>query len=302
MLAWRMARTFLKSSWDALPLCMGFLSLGTLLLSAGPRLIHEWTVNPNAEHVMLTLPVGALVLASRLGELRRGARDGPFLTAALPLLALGLCCLFLDAALGEPFLLACGLWCGGLGTTALFCGRKGLRAALFPFVLLAFAIPAPQALARNLLHLHLQRAAAAVTGGVLALGGLTAHTTGTLVNVGGKALTVAEQCSGLKFLTTLSFGALVTGWMLLPGRLFAKVLLAASALPVAFAVNVMRLCIAAVVLQSSGTKAMNIFLHEGWAVMLLYALGIAMLVGLAILLRGIGTSQVVTILHGKQRP
>jgi exosortase len=261
-----------------------FIAAAALLWQALPRLITEWNINRNMEHVILTLPAGLAFLVSRLRRLRESGetKQRADWTTALPCLALGMAVLFCEAVIEEEMLLAAGLVCGGMGTVAILGGRRAWARSLFPFLLIAFAIPLPESLARNTVHLLLQRASANCSGGLLALLGADARVTGTILYMGREALNVAEACSGLKALTGLCFVALVAGERFLPGRPGARAGLLLAGGLAAFLTNVLRLMAAAVIAGERGLEAAENFLH-GWSVFFIYGIGTALLLGLAAL-------------------
>ena len=116
--------------------------------------------------------------------------------------------------------------------------------------------------------------------------GATAESSGTIVLVAGKALNVAEACSGLKFMTTALFMALVIGRLLLEKHIAARFLLAAAGLVIAFGTNVARLVAAGFITESSGVDEAARFLH-GPVVYVIYIAGAACLILAAIFLKNI---------------
>jgi exosortase len=104
-----------------------------------------------------------------------------------------------------------------------------------------------------------------------------------VITIPGQRLFVAEACSGLRSLTALiSLGVLIGGMWLttLPGR--AMVLL--LAIPVAIAVNAVRIFLTAFLMHFVSPEMGTGFMHktEGWA---LFVLALGMLAGLAIMVR-----------------
>jgi exosortase len=270
-----------------------------LLGQSLPRLLTEWSGNENCEHVIFALPAALFVLFSYLRKPPgTGKTDWP---TGASLLVFGLACLYMDAALEEIALLATGLIAGGYGAVFLLGGRERGKMLAFPFFLLLFVVPLPDLVARNLIHIHLQRASAATAGGMMGIFGYETSVSGTVLSVGANALNVAEQCSGLKFLTLLFFAALLIGHLLVPGRKYARIFLAAFSLPVALLANVLRLLMAGIIADSSGMLAADTFLHHGYAALLPYAGGIAALLLAATALRGFSLEPIAAEMVDKDR-
>ena len=215
---------------------------------------------------------------------RRPEERTPSWPWALSLFGLSSICLYLDAVLAEEFLLGVGILSGGLGAVCLLWGRGALRACLFPALLLSFCVPLPNALARSVLHINLQRSSAAAAAGVLSLLGRQVSASGTVVEVSGMTINVGESCSGLKFLTGIVFAALVAGKLLLPERRLARVTLILAAAVVAFATNAARLVTGALLAESMGMEGALSFLH-GWGIYVIYAGAACALLALATTLR-----------------
>lgn len=272
------------SRFEAALIITGALAL---LSRAAPRLLGEWSTNPNCQHVVFALPVALFFmvchLRAHLGA-RRPEERTPSWPWALGLFGLSSICLYLDAVLAEEFLLGVGILLGGLGAVCLLWGRGALRACLFPALLLSFCVPLPNALARSILHINLQRTSAAAAAGVLSLLGRQVGASGTVIEISGMTLNVVESCSGLKFLTGMLFAALVAGKLVLPGKPRARVVLVLAAAVVAFATNAARLVTGALLAESMGMESALSFLH-GWGIYVIYAGAACALLALATTLR-----------------
>ncbi len=305
---------------EALALAAG---AGVLIAQAGPRLLAEWWANPDAGHVAFVLPVGFFVLVRRFrprdarkpmskvsdpsdppgrgvgGAIPASRSSRPDWASGIPFLAAGFACLFLDAVVREEMLLGLGLVLAIPGAAALLRGRAGLRSALFPTLLFVFAVPWPQTAVRHLLHMPLQRASAACTGGLLGLFGQEAQVSGSVVTLGTEALNVAEACSGLKAMTALVFLALLLGALLAPASGLGRAGLAVWGLVAAFLANVVRLVAAGAMLRAGGQGTADAFLH-GSSVLVVYGAGAALVAGAAVLVRDLCARPVRARAAGKE--
>ena len=128
------------------------------------------------------------------------------------------------------------------GVVALLCGWRVMRIAWFPIVFLICAFPWPE-LVYSYIASPLQRLAASVAVGTLRFTGVTAMNAGTKIIIVGRdgphTLNVAEACAGLRSLMTfISLGGAVA--FLSNRPLWQKILITASAVPIAVFCNVMR--------------------------------------------------------------
>ncbi len=129
------------------------------------------------------------------------------------------------------------------GVVALLCGWRVMRIAWFPIVFLICAFPWPE-LVYSYIASPLQRLAASVAVGTLRFTGVTAMNAGTKIIIVGRdgphTLNVAEACAGLRSLMTfISLGGAVA-FLWSNRQLWQKILITASAIPIAVFCNVMR--------------------------------------------------------------
>lgn len=95
-----------------------------------------------------------------------------------------------------------------------FLGASFLRAILFPFSLLVFMIPLPEAM-RDALESFLQHGSAAVAGWMFTLAGLPVLQDGLAFKLPGITLRVAPECSGIHSTMVLCITSLVAANMFL---------------------------------------------------------------------------------------
>ncbi len=129
------------------------------------------------------------------------------------------------------------------GVTLMLVGWRIMRIAWFPILFLVCAIPWPGLMYAKI-AMPLQELAAYVACAVLKISGVEAVKDGTkiIINVAGKpgrALNVAEACAGLKSLMTFITVAAAVGF-LSHRALWQKLLIVASAVPIAILCNVFR--------------------------------------------------------------
>ncbi len=181
------------------------------------------------------------------------------LTVAQALVFYGALVVALDWGLGTTlfglFTYAYGIWPGQndfvqhsaivvtvFGVTLLTCGWGMIRVTWFPILFLVCAIPWPP-LVYSWVALPLQELAATVAAGTLRVTGVEAFRSGTKLFIGDgltqRVLNVAEACAGLKSLMTFVTLAGAIGF--LSNRpMWQKILITASAVPIAILCNVLR--------------------------------------------------------------
>jgi exosortase len=124
---------------------------------------------------------------------------------------------------------------------------------------LAFMIPLPHSVSVAL-SAPMQAFATTVSTFALQVMGFPAVAEGNVILLGDLALGIVEACSGLRML--VSFFALSTAVaMLIRKPIWEKCLIAASAVPIALASNVLRITITGVCLEAFGTR-LEEFFHD----------------------------------------
>lgn len=170
------------------------------------------------------------------------------------------------------------------GLAAALAGWAGLGRLLLPLATLAIAVPLPGSLVVALTF-PLKMAVSAVVERLLGLFGLPVAREGVMLDIGDYRLLVADACSGLQSMVSLSAAALI--YLALVGRrsATAATVLLLAVLPIAFGANVVRVTALALITYAFGDAAGQGFLH-GFAGMLMFvcAFGGLMLVDGALML------------------
>lgn len=248
-----------------------FLSavLGVVLLWAfAPtlgELVHRWSEDPQYSHGYL-VPAFAIVLL----WMRRGS-----LTNITPvpswwgllLLGLGVALRFAGDYAFLDWLDAFALLPCITGLTLLMGGKAVLGWTWPAIAFLGFMIPLPFTLEVALAH-PLQRVATIASTYALQTLGFPALALGNTIAINETRLGVVEACSGLSMLVI--FFALSTAFSVLaPRPLSQKLVLAASAVPIALIANITRITVTGVMHETVGHKAADLVFHDlaGWLMM-----------------------------------
>jgi exosortase len=238
-------------------------------------LASEWWTEEASSYGMLIPPI-----ALYLVWIRRQV------TLAIPaqpdwrglVLVAGACLVFLLGQLSAEFFLArisFVLLLAGLAWT--FWGAARLRTTAFPFVLLLTMVPLP-ALVYNAVAAPLQLLASAVATYIAQCLGVSIYRDGNIIHLAATSLGVAEACSGLNSLASLVVGSLLLGF-LEEASIAGRILLTLLSVPLAVAVNVLRVAGTAVLADYQPEYAMG-FYHSfsGWLVFVL-GFGVLWLLG-----------------------
>jgi exosortase len=240
-----------------------------------PDLVSDWWTQPALSYGLLIPP-----LALYIAGLRR------HVTFSIPaqrsstgcwLVALA-CLVFLAGSLSAEFFLSrisLVLLLAGLVWT--FWGTTRLRTLAFPFLLLATMVPLPQ-LVYNTLSAPLQLFASRVATDLAQALGVTVYRDGNIIHLAQISLGVAEACSGLSSLSAMVVASLLLGF-LAGASLAGRILLLVLSVPLAIAVNVLRVTGTAVLADYQTDFALG-FYHafSGW---LVFLVGLAALWGLS---------------------
>jgi exosortase len=247
---------------------VGALALAALLWAFGPvlsALAHRWGHDARYSHGWLVPLFSLYLLGSRSDRLAPGAcRPSwwglPVLLAGLGLAAAGtyvyfdwLNCLSLVLCLA--------------GLVVALGGRAALAWAWPAVAFLLFMLPLPFRLEVALAH-PLQRVATLVSTYALQTLGFAAFSEGNFIRMGEVRLGVVEACSGLSMLVI--FFALSTAVAILIRRPWPdRLLLVASAVPIAILSNVIRIVATGVLHKVADRHLADYVFHDlaGWLMM-----------------------------------
>ncbi len=160
----------------------------------------------------------------------------------------------------QPFIVA--------GMLLLLKGTPALRLAWFPVLYLVFMIPLPGILVDAITG-SLKGMIANVVESILYAAGYPIARSGVILSIGPYQLQVADACSGLNSMFSLS--ALGTLFMYMMGRksMLHNAIMLASILPIAFAANIVRVMVLVLITYYLGDEAGQGFLHGAAGMVLL---------------------------------
>ena len=259
---------------DLLPAALA--TVAALVLFARPAMLlgRDWWNDPEAGHGLLLAPL-AVWLAWRRG-LAPDRAPSPILGSTLLLSAVVL--RYLGGMAAELFTMRFSIVLALAGAVVFAWGLGQLRRWWLPAALLALSVPLPT-LVTNALALPLQFKASSMGASLLEWRQVPVRLAGNVISIPGRQLFVTEACSGLRSLTALlSLGVLIGGLWL--RTVPTRILLILLAIPVAIAVNAVRVFLTGFLVFFVDPKLGEGFMHltEGW---LLFVVAFTILGGVA---------------------
>lgn len=165
-------------------------------------------------------------------------------------------------------------------------GWAGLRALWFPLLFIAFLVPLPGFFV-DALTVPLKQNVSVIAEELLYAAGYPIARNGVVLTIGQYQLLVADACSGLNSMFSLSALGLLYLHLMRYQSWLHNGLILASILPIAFCANVVRVMILVLVTYHLGDAAGQGILH-GFAGMLLFVIALTILFGFDALLRWVG--------------
>lgn len=174
------------------------------------------------------------------------------------------------------------VWWVALNLLVFSKGLQALRRTWFIWLFALFMVPLPFSVVLALTA-PLKTAVSAVATWVLDGVGYPVGRAGVVITVGQYQLLVAEACAGLQSMFVLEAMGLLYSYLVNHQSWWRNGLLAAFAVPVSFAANVVRVMILVLVTYHFGDAAGQGFIHQ-FAGLVLFAVALAMMAGVDALL------------------
>ena len=237
--------------------------IGWLYSSILYHLVGQWWQDPNFSHGFFVPLFSAFVLWQDRSRLAVPVTPSSW---GLLIVVVALCVLILGVMGAELFLSRVSLLLLIAGLIIFFLGWNYFRAVLFPWAFLILMIPIP-AIVFNQITFPLQLLASKVAATVLPLLGVPVLREGNVINLPAMALEVAEACSGIRSLLSLTTLAIIYGYLMEP-RNSVRVSLALASLPIAVAANSFRIVGTGLLVQYWDPEKAEGFFHlfSGWLI------------------------------------
>jgi exosortase len=240
------------------------LLVGWLYYPILSPMVRQWWDDPNFSHGFFVPLFSGLAIWQNRARLAAVPR-APSLWG-VPILVAGLCARMWGVTEQQLFLSRASLLLVIAALVILFLGWAVFRAVLFPWTFLIMMIPIPRHLFAQITS-PLQGLASWVAATVLPLAGVPVLRQGNIINLPAMPLEVAEACSGIRSLLSLTTLAVFYGY-LNETRLWVRLVLAAAAVPIAVLANSLRIVGTGLTVQYwDPAKAEGFFhLFSGWLV------------------------------------
>jgi exosortase len=239
------------------------------------RLCRQWWTDPNFSHGFF-VPVFSLYVIWQERDRLRRIRSVPS-SWGLALILFSLCTLFLGVFGAELFLSRMSLILLIAGMVIFLRGWETFRALLFPLAILILMVPIPSIIL-NQITFPLQILASKLSAWLLPFLGVPVLREGNVINLPAMPLEVADACSGIRSLLSLTCLAIMYGY-LLEKRISVRIVLALASIPIAVAANGLRIVGTGLLVQYWDPEKAEGFFHafSGW---LIFVVSLLMLFGL----------------------
>ena len=238
--------------------------VGWLYFPILSRLTQQWWSDPNFSHGFFVPLFSAFVLWKDRSLLAAVPRKPSIW--GLPLIVFSLCTLIVGVLGVELFLARTSLILLAAGLILFFLGWSFLRAVIFPLAFLFLMVPIP-AIVFNQITFPLQIFASKLAAWALPLFGVPVLREGNIINLPAMPLEVAEACSGIRSLLSLTTLTIMYSY-LLERRMLVRVLLALASIPIAVAANGFRIVGTGLLVQYWDPDKAEGFFHlfSGWLI------------------------------------
>ena len=248
-----------------LPVLVTALLFAVLYARPFMLLLNDWWNNPEAGHGLLLAPL-AVYFAWKSGI---APEAKPNRAVGFMLILGGVFFRYVSDLAAELFTMRGSMVMAAAGIVVWHYGFRQLVRWWLPFTLLSLSIPLPE-IVLNRIALPLQFTASKIGAGLLAWRQIPVLLTGNVIRIPGHELFVAEACSGLRSLTALLSLGVLLGAITLRSPV-SRVLLFASAIPVAIMLNGFRVFLTGFLVFFVDPKLGEGFMHitEGWLIFLI---------------------------------
>ena len=242
-------------------------AFGSLLALAGAvlafrgtlaSLVNVWETQEEYSYGYIVPFVFAFLVYQRLHLLRERSARGRWW--ALPICAIGMGMIALGRLSTLDTIAQYGLlavvWSGFLA----YLGWPAFRKLLVPMAVLAFMVPIPNYLLREL-SASLQLISSALGVQLIRLCGISVYLEGNVIDLGSMKLQVVEACSGLRYLFSLLVLSFLVAYFY-RANVWRRLLVFLSAIPVTVLMNSVRIALVGVTVDHFGRQAAEGLLHD----------------------------------------
>ena len=211
-------------------------AIGWLYAGVLAGLVRQWSADPDYSHGFFVIPLAAFFVWERRQALART----PVRPASAGLVCLGLSLgIYIAGQYGSELFLTRVSLIGALASlVVVLAGWAHLKLLAFPLAFLLLMVPLP-AIVFNQIAFPLQMLASWIGEVVISASGVPVLREGNVLLLPGRALEVAEACSGIRSLMSLFMLAVVLGYFT-ERRIGPRLAIALAAIPIAVIANATR--------------------------------------------------------------
>jgi len=238
--------------------------LAVLFGSTLKGLALEWASSPDSSYGALLAAVALLIGWSRRRVVAAAIEQRSHHLGGLVLLLAGLFAFLIGRFGADVFITRISFVIITAGLVWYLAGAAAARLLAVPIVFLLIAIPLP-ALVVNTITLPLQLVASRVAENLLIAAAVPVFRDGNVLELRSTTLEVAQACSGLRSLISLTAIACLIGWAAERSWL-RRTIIVAAALPIAVALNGIRVAATGLACEAWGPQMATGTWHEltGW--------------------------------------
>jgi exosortase len=265
--------------WAAIVWFGALLILGTLPILK--HLVEQWATDEDVNHGFLVPVVAAWIAWGRRERILALKLEPSWW--GLGVIAWGMAQSYLGWIGAEQFLQRSSFLILLVGVLLTMGGKALVRELAFPLLLLPFMIPIP-AVIYNALTFPLQLFASRVAEWSLDLLGYPVLRDGNILELASQKLSVAEACSGIRSLLSLTFLSLVYAYFF-DTRVWMRWVLLLATVPIAIIANAGRVTITGILSEINPELAHGFFHElEGWVI---FVIAFVLLLGLHAAIRAV---------------
>ena len=165
----------------------------------------------------------------------------------------------LDTGINTQLLSSFSMFLSLIGLSLLFLGGVKTKAILFPLLTMLLTLPIPLVFTETI-HLMLRHIATKSVAFILNQVGIPVFTSGTLLEIEGGTLMVADACSGFATLYAAITIAILTAYFCTSTE--RRIILLVIAAPLAIGVNIIRVLVLALLVNYYGLNILATSAHE----------------------------------------
>ena len=240
---------------------MFFLLVALLIVSfipVFPRLVYTWLNHADNSHGILVPLISLFFVWQKRGDLKAAkissSNWGAFiLSASMFLYLLGL-------ASGTEIISRTMVVFSLIGLLLFNLGKEVVKILFFPLLFLLFMIPVPIAL-QSAVAFPLQLFATKISFFFIQALSIPVYQEGNMLYFAHAQLEVAEACSGIRSISAFTVLSVVFAYLLDKGW-SRRIVLLASAIPLAMFTNIIRITGTGILAHFYGSRIADSFLHE----------------------------------------